>query len=73
MSAIQDIFRQYAPAYLARFADAVPAQHRKVIEAICQCRTDAFGSVCYQCEDCDHPHVLPGACGNRHCPQCQHR
>ncbi len=73
MSAIQDIFRQYAPAYLARFADAVPAQHRKVIEAICQCRTDAFGSVCYQCEDCEHPHVLPGACGNRHCPQCQHR
>ncbi len=73
MSAIQDIFRQYAPAYLARFADAVPAQHRKVIEAICQCRTDAFGSVCYQCEACDQHHVLPGACGNRHCPQCQHR
>ncbi len=56
MSAIQDIFRQYAPAYLARFADAVPAQHRKVIEAICQCRTDVFGSVCNQC---DHHHVLP--------------
>ena len=40
---------------------------------ICQCRTEAYGSVCYQCEDCGHPHVLPAACGNRHCPQCQHR
>ncbi len=73
MGAIQEIFRQYAPQYLARFGDAVPAQHRHVIDAITQCRTDAFGSVCYRCEDCGHHHLVPAACGNRHCPQCQHR
>ncbi len=73
MGAIQEIFRQYGPAYLERFGDAVSAEHKKVIEAICQCRTEAYGSVCYQCEDCGHPHVVPAACGNRHCPQCQHR
>jgi hypothetical protein len=63
MGALQALFRQYAPAYLERFADAVCAAHRKVIEALCQCRTETLGSVCYQCEDCGH----------RHCPQCQHR
>jgi len=72
MGAIQQIFHRFGPEYLARFGEHIPAQHHKVIEAICQCRTEAYGSVCYQCEDCGHPHVLP-ACGNRHCPQCQHR
>ena len=73
MGAIQEIFRQYTPAYLERFGDAVPAAHRRVIEAIVACRSDAFGSVCYQCEDCGQPHLVPASCGNRHCPQCQHR
>jgi putative transposase/transposase-like zinc-binding protein len=44
-----------------------------VIAAIGECRTEALGSVCYRCEDCGHPHIVPAACGNRHCPQCQHR
>jgi hypothetical protein len=73
MGAIQEIFRQYAPAYLERFGQAMPAEHQKVIEAICQCHTEAYGSVGYQCEDCGQPHLVPAACGNRHCPQCQHR
>jgi hypothetical protein len=73
MGAIQEIFRQYGPAYLERFGQAMPAEHQKVIEAICQCRTEVYGSVCYQCEDCGQPHLVPAACGNRHCPQCQHR
>jgi hypothetical protein len=73
MGALQAIFRQYAPAYLERFGEAVCAAQRQVIEALCQCRTETLGSVCYQCEDCGHPHVVPAACGNRHCPQCQHR
>ena len=68
MGAIQQIFHRFGPEYLARFGEHLPAQHHKVIEAICQCRTEAYGSVCYQCEDCGHPHVLPAACGNRHCP-----
>ena len=73
MGAIQEIFRQYAPEYLKRYGDAMPGEHKKVIEAILTCRTEALGSVCYQCEDCGHPHIVPAACGNRHCPQCQHR
>jgi hypothetical protein len=73
MGAIQDIFRTFGPWYLARFGAAVPAGHRRVIDAICQCRTEDLGSVCYRCEDCGQTHTVPAACGNRHCPGCQHR
>jgi hypothetical protein len=72
MGAIQDIFRDFGPAYRERFGKSIPREHLKVIEAICACRSEAFGSVCYRCEDCGHPHLVPAACGNRHCPQCQH-
>jgi hypothetical protein len=73
MGAIQDLFRRYAPDYLKRFAEGVSAGQRQVIEAIGACRTEALGSVCYRCEDCGHPHLVPAACDHRHCPQCQHR
>jgi len=73
MGIINDIFRTYAPAYLQRYAPTMPIAHKKTIEAICQCRTETYGSVCYQCEDCSHHHRVPAACGNRHCLGCQHR
>lgn len=73
MGAIQDIFRLHAPRYLERFGSAVPREHRKVIAAIVQCRSSALGSVCYRCEHCEQLHLVGAACGNRHCPQCQHR
>jgi hypothetical protein len=57
---------------LERFADALSTEHRQVIEALCPCRTETLGAVCYPCEDCGHPHGVPAACGHRHCPQCQH-
>ncbi len=71
MGAIGDIFRQFAPEYLRRFGDAMPQEHKKVIEAIIRCRTQDNGTVVYQCEQCGNNHILNRSCGNRHCPQCQ--
>jgi hypothetical protein len=73
MGAIQDILRLHAPRYLERFGSSIPREHRKVIEAIEQCRSSDLGCVCYRCEHCEQLHVVGAACGNRHCPQCQHR
>jgi hypothetical protein len=73
MGAIQDLFQTFGDVYLERFGAAVPAGHAFVIDAIRRCRTEDLGSVCYRCEDCELAHVVPAACGNRHCPQCQHR
>jgi hypothetical protein len=71
MSLIQELFRTHGPRYLERFGSAMPIVHKKVIEALMSCRTEAHGCVLYQCEGCGEPQALPRCCGNRHCPGCQ--
>lgn len=73
MSAIQDIFRMYGPEYLALYKDRVPENHKKVMIAICECRSGSFGTILYDCEDCHTMHPIPCCCGNRHCPNCQQK
>jgi hypothetical protein len=34
MGALQQLFREHGPAYLERFGEAMPANHRKVIGAL---------------------------------------
>jgi Putative transposase/Transposase zinc-binding domain len=71
MGRLQDLFRRHGPAYLERFAGAMPKAHKKVISAIMGCRTEAAGRAVYVCETCGQRHVLPRCCGDRHCPCCQ--
>ncbi len=71
MPAVADCLRQHAPAYLAKFGDAVPTGHRKVLDAITRCRTGELGGVLYECDDCGRQHWVGRSCGNRHCPTCQ--
>jgi hypothetical protein len=73
MTTINEIFRTFGPEYLQRYQDSMPRQHKKVIAAITQCRTETNGSAIYRCEKCGQTHVVFCGCGNRHCPQCQHR
>lgn len=70
MGAIAELFRVFAPAYLARFPN-LPAAHRRAIEAITACRSGALGSTLYRCTQCGETHFVHRSCGNRHCPQCQ--
>ena len=70
-SSISDIFREHGPEYLRLFAENMPIEHKKVIDAIIKCRTETCGSAFYYCEHCDHLHVVHRGCGNRHCPGCQ--
>lgn len=72
MTTIKSIFETYGPEYIQRFADRMPADHRKVIDAIVNCRTDHYGACIYQCSQCGKKHMLYRCCGNRHCPNCQH-
>lgn len=71
MSAIQDIFTTYGPEYIEKFGNAMPEQHKKVIDAIINCRTAANGTVIYECTECGKTHETFRSCGNRHCPVCQ--
>jgi hypothetical protein len=50
----------------------MPFEHRKVIDAIINCRTQYCGTMIWQCEKCGRNHIVYQSCGNRHCPNCQH-
>ena len=50
----------------------MPANHRKVMRAIQDCRSGACGHHLFACPDCGQSHVAKSSCGNRHCPVCQH-
>lgn len=71
MSKIQDLFVTYAPEYLRRYGTRMPKTHRKVIDAVVNCRSGRFGVHLYHCRDCNEVHTVNSSCGNRHCPSCQ--
>jgi hypothetical protein len=72
MTSIREIFSTFAPEYLQRYGIAMPANHRKVIDAITACRTEACGVAFYRCDSCAEPQQFFRSCGNRHCPTCQY-
>ncbi len=72
MTTINEILRTFGPEYLNRFGPSMPYVHRKTMEAIINCRTQASGIAVYECEHCKEPHIVYKGCGNRHCPTCQH-
>jgi Putative transposase/Transposase zinc-binding domain len=68
---LAEIFRQYGPAYRAKFGERLLPSHRQVMWAIEHCRTEALGGHVYQCPDCDTRVYQYHSCRNRHCPKCQ--
>ena len=72
MNTIKEIFENFAPEYIDRFATNMPGQHRKVIDAILNCRSGHYGASIYTCQDCGQSHIIYRSCGNRHCSNCQH-
>ena len=73
MATIQSIFRDHAPAYLKKYGERIPRNHRSVIDAILSCRTPACGMTVYECTGCEKNHHIFRSCGNRHCPTCQNQ
>ncbi|MDH3712176.1 MAG: transposase [Cyclobacteriaceae bacterium] len=71
MAIINSIFQKHAHQYFESLDKPIPIHLRKVIKAICLCRTGELGLCHYQCPDCEHSHYGKRSCGNRHCPQCQ--
>jgi len=68
---IQELFRTHRRAYELRYGDRMPANHKKVLRAICACGTGSYGQHTYHCKKCGNLHGIDGSCGNRHCPVCQ--
>ncbi len=68
---LAEIFRRYGPVYRQKYASRIPANHRKVMRAIEQCRTEALGGQIYRCPNCEQVQYSYHSCRNRHCPKCQ--
>lgn len=66
---VQDIFRDFGPAFRQANARHLSLQQLKVMSAIERCRTAALGGHVLACEDCGH--IAYNSCRNRHCPKCQ--
>ena len=71
MPAVADALRRYGPEYLERCGAAMPAEHKKALQAIMACRTGQLGIVLYECTSCGRTQAMGRSCGNRHCPSCQ--
>jgi hypothetical protein len=73
VTALAEIFRQYGPAYRARYGDRMLPSHQRAMRDIEQCRTQSLGGHVYCCDDCEQVVYSYHSCQNRHCPQCQHQ
>jgi hypothetical protein len=71
MPTVADVLRKHGGTYLEQFGATMPPEHKKVLQALCACRTGALGMMVYQCVSCGRTHWMGRSCGNRHCPTCQ--
>ena len=72
MLELADIFREYGPAYRAKYGDRILPSHTKAMEQIEGCRTQVMGGHVYSCDACGESVYAYHSCGNRHCPKCGH-
>lgn len=70
MLELADIFREYGPAYRAKYGDRMLPSHIKAMQDIEFCRTQVMGGHVYYCDACDERVYAYHSCGNRHCPKC---
>lgn len=69
---LADVFRRFAPSYLAAYGAAMPPSHLRVIEDVLACRTEVMGGHVYHCQDCGERFYVLHGCGNRACPSCHY-
>jgi hypothetical protein len=70
MLELADIFREYGPAYRAKYGDRMLQSHKKAMDDIQHCRTKAMGGHVYYCDACEDRVYAYHSCSNRHCPKC---
>ena len=70
MPEVADVFRRYGPDYRARFGEDLLPSHRRAMDDIIHCRTEALGGHLLQCDHCGQEHYVYHSCRNRSCPTC---
>jgi len=70
MPQVADIFRLHGQEYLDTFGPSILPSHRRAIQDIIDCRTEALGGQVYRCTNCGSDHYVYHSCRNRSCPTC---
>ena len=70
MLELADIFRLHGPDYRAKFGTRMLPSHRRAMQDIKTCRTEALGGQLYFCNKCQEQRYSYHSCKNRHCPKC---
>ena len=68
-SEIADIIRRYNGEFY--FGYNVLDYHKRVLNALENCRTAVLGGHVEQCGECGEIHISYNSCRNRYCPKCQ--
>ena len=71
MPELADVFRLHGPAYLAKYHRKLLPSHRRVLQDVQFCRTEALDGHVYKCPLCQQKRYAYHSCKNRHCPKCQ--
>jgi len=66
---LADIIRRYNSGFYSQYP--VLDYHKRVLNALENCRTAALGGHVEQCGECGEIRISYNSCRNRHCPKCQ--
>lgn len=67
---LADVFRRFADSYLAAYGATMPSWHRRAIDDILACRTQAMGGHLWRCDTCTKEVFSYHSCRSRACPKC---
>ena len=71
MISLSSIINTFEADFWASYPHALPSQ-LNALDAIKKCRNTLSPVMLAQCNDCEHPCLIPHSCGHRSCPHCQH-
>src|SRR3954468_9047124 len=70
MIELADVFRRFAADYLSAHGASMLPSHRRAVDDILACRTEALGGQVWHCEQCDAEMFSYHSFRNRSCPKC---
>jgi len=70
---LADVVRRFMGPYQEQFGDCMLPSHRRALQDIAQCMTEAMGGEHYHCQECHESFWIYHGCRNRSCPKCHGR
>jgi hypothetical protein len=67
---LAEVLGRHWPEYERQFGAQILPSHRRAVQAILACRTDALGGEVYRCASGCPDHYVYHSCNHRACPQC---